>query len=91
MYFFKYLSITKVTAPRCVLPDGDFAVCVACCNNFFCVLGSSGRVFVSEAENPTVLEEASELRGIKIIEVSGIYEHFSWIKSLWSIGTWRGA
>ena len=37
---FKYLIIIKVSAPRGVLPDDDFSVCVACCSNFFAFLAA---------------------------------------------------
>lgn len=69
---FKYLIIIKVSAPRGVLPDDDFSVCVACCSNFFCVLCSSDCAFAYAAENTTMFEEVSELI---IIEISRTSEH----------------
>lgn len=55
------------------LPGGESAVDAACCDNDFYVLGSSGRLFVSSDKSDFSLVE--ELKGIKIKEVSGTYNH----------------
>lgn len=50
------LKTSTGEAFRAVLPDNEEAVSIACCNSFFYVVGSSGRVFMSAAGSPTEMK-----------------------------------
>ncbi|KAK8887327.1 hypothetical protein M9Y10_038366 [Tritrichomonas musculus] len=59
------------------LPDKDKAISVACCNNFFIALGSSGKVYkydISSSTNPN-FTLINELKGETFIDISGTNEH----------------
>ena len=74
-YEHEEFSSKNPTAPRRVLPDGEAAVCVACCVTFYSIVGSSGRLFVAATGNPYRFDLASELSGVHIKEVNGAYYH----------------
>lgn len=57
------------------LPDNEKAINVACCDKSIYVLSSNGRVFESPAINVPKFSEVSELNGIEIANISGIYNH----------------
>lgn len=59
------------------LPGHERAVCVACCWKFIYALSTSGRVFVCSliVHSFSQFTEVTELRGIKIVHVSGTYDH----------------
>lgn len=59
------------------LPGHERAVCVACCWGFILALSTSGRVFMCSliVHSFSQFTEVTELRGIKIIHVSGTYDH----------------
>lgn len=57
------------------LPDNEKAVSVACCDKFFVALSSSGRVYESQMSDKPTFSEIEELKGVNIINISGLYDH----------------
>lgn len=59
------------------LPGHERAVCVACCWQYIFALSTSGRVFSCSliGHSFSQFTEVTELRGIKIVYVSGTYDH----------------
>ncbi|KAK8895401.1 hypothetical protein M9Y10_023864 [Tritrichomonas musculus] len=59
------------------LQEGEKAKCLACCTDFICAVGSSGRVFESEISRGSSLsfKITESLKGIKIAEISGVCNH----------------
>lgn len=68
---------------RLKLPFNEKAISVACCNNFLVALSNRGKVFANGAMNyqskagikETHFARIDEFRGIRIIHISGTYEH----------------
>lgn len=58
------------------LPDNEKAVSVACGDQFFLALSSSGRVFESPVSDQPKFTEISELQGKEITNISGVYDHY---------------
>lgn len=62
------------------LPDNEEPVSIACCSYYIYVLSSTGRVFASEIETESEFTEiyfyeVSSLKGKKIKEISGTWNH----------------
>lgn len=74
-----YNSPTK-TVEVSPLPDGDKAVCVACCDQSIIVLGVSGRVFESISNfnetGKTDFQVVSGFENETVVYISGTYRHF---------------
>lgn len=75
----KILNSPKAVINPISLPNNEKSIYVACCIGFVIALSSNGKVYSSslskDGELTTKFMEVPELSGIKIIDISGSYEH----------------
>lgn len=66
----------KKVIKRKFLPNGEKALNLACGQYEFCALSNSGKIYISDTENKLQFVQVYEIRKKRVVEISGIYDHF---------------